>query len=473
MDEFNDINNEDVIFEEIIITKTKKQKIKEKINKIFSNIRNFFKKAFSNNTFVTAFLTSFISLVIILAIGLGVVWHYRANIFSHFAKEYLKESEAPVPSSKSEDGTKTETEKLIERQSILSQESLVVSTVRKANPAVVSIIITKNVPKYETYTDPNQQQYNPFGDMFPGFNFNFNVPQYRQNGTEKKEVGGGSGFFVSSDGLIVTNKHVVSQTDVDYTVLTNDGKKHSAKVVARDSVLDIALIKIDGGGYSYLNLGDSDTLLVGQSVVAIGNALGEFRNTVSVGVVSGLARSLTAGDGMGNSETLEHVIQTDAAINPGNSGGPLLDLSGDVIGVNVAVAQGSQSVGFALPINSVRSAIESVKSTGKISRPYLGIRYVSVDADMKAKNNLTVDYGVLVQRGTNASDIAVIPGSPADKAGIVENDIVLEIDGIKLDENNSLANIVREKKIGDVVNLKILHKGVEKTVSVTLEAAKS
>ena len=334
----------------------------------------------------------------------------------------------------------------------------------------MSIIISKQVPKYETYIDPNQQT-NPFGDLFPGFSFN--IPQYRQNGTEKQDVGGGSGFFVSSDGLIVTNKHVVDQKGVEYTVFTNDGKKHSAKVIALDPVLDVALIKIEGAGFPYLSFGNSDKLDVGQSVIAIGNALGEFRNTVSVGVVSGLARSITAGDNTGSSEVLDQVIQTDAAINPGNSGGPLLDLSGNVVGINVAVAQGSQSIGFALPINSVKGVIESVKSTGKIVRPFLGIRYVSIDAAMKEANNLTVDYGVLVKAGASASELAVIPGSPADKAGIMENDIILEVDGVKLDSNNNLATIISQKNIGQIINLKILHKGVEKNVPVTLEAEKS
>ena len=213
---------------------------------------------------------------------------------------------------------------------------------------------------------------------------------------------------------------------------------------------------------------------LGQSVIAIGNALGEYRNTVSVGVVSGLARSITAGDELGgSSEALNNVIQTDAAINPGNSGGPLLNLNGEVIGVNVAIAQGSQNVGFALPINSVKNSIESVERTGKIIRPYLGIRYVAIDAAMKEANNLTVDYGVLVKAGATASDLAVIPGSPADKAGIVENDIILEVDGVKIDDTNNLSDIIRGKNIGQTITLTILHRGVQKNVSVTLEAAPS
>ncbi|MEI6581238.1 MAG: trypsin-like peptidase domain-containing protein [bacterium] len=422
------------------------------------------KKPLSNKFFVSVFIVSFVSVLIILLIGLGIVWYFGTNLFGYFAKEYMQDVQTTNNSSVAE------SQKIIEKQSVFSQESFVVNTVKKTNPAVVSIIITKNVPKYETYIDPNQND--PFGGMFGIPNLFFNIPQYRQSGTEKKEIGGGSGFFVSSDGLIVTNKHVVDQTGVDYTVFTNDGKKHSATVVARDPVLDIALIRISGNGYPYLELGDSDSLLVGQSVIAIGNALGEFRNTVSVGVVSGLARSITAGDSSGNTETLDHVIQTDAAINPGNSGGPLLDLTGRVIGVNVAVAQGSQSVGFALPINSIKSSIQSVKSTGKIVRPFLGIRYVQINTEMKDKNNLSVDYGVLVKSGQTASDLAVIPGSSADKAGIVENDIILEIDGIKLNDTNSLASIIRTKNVWDTITLKILHKGTEKTISVVLEAAK-
>ncbi len=431
------------------------------------NIIKFIKKVFANKNFATSFLTSLLSFALIALLGFGLAWHNRAKIFGYFAKEYLRETQNQ--NSNNENGPQAVTERILEKETIFSQEHFVVDAVKKTNPAVVSIIISKEVPKYETYIDPNQQQ-NPFGDMFPGFYFN--IPQYRQNGTEKKQVGGGSGFFVSADGLIVTNKHVVDQKDVEYTVFTNDGKKHTAKVTARDPILDIALIKIEGTGFPYLSLGNSDKLEIGQNVIAIGNALGEYRNTVSVGVVSGLARSITASTGAGSAEILDHVIQTDAAINPGNSGGPLLDLSGKVIGVNVAIAQGSQNIGFALPINSVKSAIESVKSTGKIIRPYLGIRYVSVNVEMKEKNNLTVDYGVLVKGGANVNELAVIPGSPADKAGIVENDIVLEVDGVKLDDKTSLASMIRQKSVGQIIKLKVLSKGVEKTVPVTLEVAK-
>ncbi|HBB49303.1 TPA: hypothetical protein DEQ22_00905 [Candidatus Nomurabacteria bacterium] len=427
------------------------------------NIIKLIRKTFSNKDFAFVFFTSLLSFLILILIGAGLIWYYRADIFGYFAEEYLQIAQE----RNNTDSAPVGAERILEKQTIFSQESFVVGAVKKTNPAVVSIVISKQVPKYETYIDPNQ---NPFGDLFPGFNFS--IPQYRQNGTEKKDIGGGSGFFISGDGLIVTNKHVVAERDAEYTVFTNDGKKHTAKVIDRDPILDIALIKIEGTGFPYLTLGNSDSLEVGQSVIAIGNALGEYRNTVSVGVISGLARSITAGDNSGHTEVLDHVIQTDAAINPGNSGGPLLDLSGKVIGVNVAIAQDSQSIGFALPVNSIKGAVESVKATGKIVRPYLGVRYIAVNPEIKEKNNLTVDYGVLVKQGATQSDLAVIPGSPADKAGIVENDIILEVDGVKLDENTGLASVIRQKKIGQVINLKILHRGEIKNVFVTLEAAK-
>lgn len=341
-----------------------------------------------------------------------------------------------------------------------SHERSVVETVQFAQDAVVSIVITQDVPVYEQLFDSIP---GPFGSL------PFQVPRLRQNGTEKQEVGGGSGFLISSDGLVVTNRHVVDQEEAQYTVFLSDGSKYEASVEARDPVNDVAILKISGNDFPFLEFSDSDGLQVGQSVVAIGNALGEFSNTVSVGVVSGLSRSIRAGNSFGQSEQLDEVIQTDAAINPGNSGGPLLDLSGKVIGVNVAVAQGSENIGFALPANIVHSVVESVKTNGRIVRPYLGIRYTPITAALEEANNLSVDYGVLVVRGQTQNDLAVAPGSPANKAGIVEGDIILEIDGQRLDEDTSLASIIRQKNVGDTVSLKILSGGEEKAVSLTLE----
>ncbi len=354
----------------------------------------------------------------------------------------------------------------------LAEESRVIDIVEKVNPAVVSIVITKDVPIIEQY----YQEYNPFNNdffnnFFGGNGFGFRIPQQRQKGTEKREVGGGSGFFISSDGFVVTNKHVVDDDKAEYTILTNDGKKYDAKILAKDSALDVAILKVAGKGFHYLLFGNSDRLKSGQTVIAIGNALAEFRNSVSVGVISGLSRSIVAGDSSGKSEQLEGVIQTDAAINPGNSGGPLLNLQGNVIGVNVAVERGAENIGFALPSNTVKSIVDSVKKHGEIVRAYLGVRYVQITESLKKKNNLTVDYGVLVLRGATEEELAVVPGSPADKAGIVENDIILEIDRVKLEQGKSLASIVRQKGVGDTVRLKILHKGKEKEVEVKLEKA--
>lgn len=351
-----------------------------------------------------------------------------------------------------------------------SHEDAVVRTVKQAQPAVVSIVISKDVPIIERYY--SDDSVNPFDDFFGGglFSpFRFRVPQLREKGVEKREIGGGSGFLVSTDGLIVTNKHVVSDEGGEYTVFLNDGAKHEAKLVARDPVNDIAVIKIDAKNLPFLEFADSSNLQVGQSVIAIGNALGEFKNTVSTGVVSGLARSITAGDSLGQAEQLNEVIQTDAAINPGNSGGPLLNLSGKIIGVNVAIAQGSQNVGFALPANEVKRTVESVQKTGKISRPYIGVRYVQITPTLKEKNKLSVDYGALIIRGENPDELAVIPGSPANKAGIVEGDIILEADGKKLEGNTTLATVISKKQPGDTISLKILSKGEEKTVTVKLE----
>ena len=332
--------------------------------------------------------------------------------------------------------------------------------VEQVNPSVVSIIITKDVPILERYYQ--EQRINPFSPFF------FSVPQYRERGTERKEVGGGSGFFISPDGYLVTNFHVVNQRDAAYTVFTNDEKTYDAKVVAGDPKLDIAVLKIEAKDLPFLEFGDSSQLRLGQPVIAIGNALAEFRNTVSVGVISGLARSITAGDTSGRVEQLASVIQTDAAINPGNSGGPLIDLNGRVIGVNVAVAQGSENIGFALPANEIKNVVESIRSHGRVIRPYLGVRFLPVTKELQETNALPVDYGVWVQKGEEG-EVAVLSGSPADKAGIKENDIILEIDGQKLHEGNTLPFFVNTKQVGDQVKLKIHRDGKEREVLVTLE----
>jgi len=352
-------------------------------------------------------------------------------------------------------------------------ETAVVNAVQKASPAVVSIIVTKDLPVIEQYYSDslgNSDFFRQFfGDNSGDF---FRIPQYRQNGTQKQEIGGGTGFIVTADGYILTNKHVVSDETAEYTVLLNDGTKPVAKVLARDPINDIAVLKIDGKNLPLAEFGNSSNLKVGQTVIAIGNALGEFRNTVSTGVISGLSRSVTAaGAGIG-SEQLTGVIQTDASINLGNSGGPLVNLSGQVIGMNTAMAQGAENIGFAIPINEINNVFTSVKQTGKITRAWLGVRYLQINKTIADQNKLSVDYGALIVRGQNQTDFAIIPGSPADKAGLVENDIILEVNGKKISDGNSLAGMIGHYKPGDQVTLKVLSKGKEKTVKVTLEKMK-
>ncbi len=335
----------------------------------------------------------------------------------------------------------------------IDYEQAVVSAVEKASPSVVSIVISKDLPVIE------QCPYSPFSNLPPEFQqfFGGDNSQFTQpcdtGKTQEQEVGGGSGFIISSDGMILTNKHVVADTQASYTVLTNDGKKYDAKVLARDPAQDLAVIKIDAMNLPVVTLGDSDSIKLGQTAIAIGNALGEFRNTVSVGVISGLSRSITASGADIGSESLQNVIQTDAAINPGNSGGPLLNLKGEVIGIDTAVASDAQSIGFALPIDQAKRDISSVKATGDIKIPYLGVRYIAVTADIEKSQNLSVDYGALV-RGSEDGP-AVIKGSPADKAGIQAEDIILEVNGVKVDEDNALTNLVQRYNIGDTVTLKV------------------
>lgn len=336
-----------------------------------------------------------------------------------------------------------------------SQEEKVIEIVKKRSPAVVSIVITKDLPLIEEYW--REEFFGPF---------RFRIPEFRERGFEKKEVGGGTGFFISSDGLILTNNHVVSDKEADYTVVTIDSKKYSAKVLVRDQISDLALLSIEGTNFPYIPLGNSDNLQIGQTVIAIGNALGEFKNTVSVGVISGLGRQITA-EGGGVVTTQEDVIQTDAAINRGNSGGPLLNLKGEAIGVNFAMAIGAENIGFAIPINKAKKLIEQYRKYGKVVYPFLGIRYIIVDEEIQKEMNLPVDYGALILRGEKGES-AIFPGSAAEKAGLREGDIVLEFNGEKIIKENPLAKIIMKYKPGDKVSLRVLREGKEITFEVIL-----
>ena len=334
----------------------------------------------------------------------------------------------------------------------LTSEELVIQIVEEVSPAVVSIIITKDVPVYV--------QDNSWGFF----------PSYHQDGTEKQEVGEGTGFIISDDGVVLTNKHVVLDEDAYYTVLTLDGLEYSAKILAKDPVQDIAFLQIEQEGdevtFSKVKLGDSDNIKVGQTVIAIGNALGEYQNTVSVGIVSGLGRTIEASGGSFY-EILKDVIQSDTAINKGNSGGPLLNLRGEVIGINTAIDIGGQNIAFAVPINRAKKDVQQMKNAGEIIYPFLGVRYVGIDSFIQKQEDLSVDYGALVVRGENG-EVAIMPDSAADKAGIIEGDIILELGGQKITTDNNLGEEIVKHSPGEEVSLKILRDLEEININIIL-----
>lgn len=346
------------------------------------------------------------------------------------------------------------------KKTMAKEKSPIIESVKKVTPAVASIIVTKDLPKIKQYF---LQPFGPWG---------WAIPEYRQEGTKRVKVGGGSGFVVSANGVILTNRHVVADPEAKYTVILGNGKKYPAHVWACDPINDIAIIQIKAKGLTAVKLGDSSQLELGQTVIAIGNALGEFQNTVSTGVVSGLSRFITAASASGQTEQLRGVIQTDAAINPGNSGGPLVDINGQVIGINAAVVWGAQNIGFTIPINKAKKDLEDLKRFGRIVQPSLGVRYIQLNKDLQEENKLPIDYGALIAPGEIPGGAGIVPGSAADRAGLCENDIILEFNGTKIDEKNSLASLIEECKVGKEVILKILRQGKKMKVRAILEERK-
>ncbi len=410
-------------------------------------------------------------LVIGLLLGVAIsAPQARANVFTDFFSKLFSPFVGQPPSTSSSANTATGvgvSSSVPLYQPVIDYEQAVVNAVKKASPAVVSIIISKNVPIVE------QCPYNPFGNVPPEFQQFFGndfqgLTQPCDTGkTQLQEVGGGSGFIISSDGLILTNKHVVSDSSASYTVIMSDGTKYDATVLARDSNQDLAVVKIKATGLPTVTLGDSDSLELGQTAIAIGNALGEFSNTVSVGVISGLARTVTASaPDTGTQETIQGVIQTDAAINPGNSGGPLVNLRGEVIGINTAIASNAENIGFAIPVNRAKHDISSVKTSGELQTPYLGVRYLAVTPDIATQQKLPVDYGALV-RGSDKGP-AVEPNSPAAKAGIQAEDIILSVNGQKIDSSHDLGTVISQFNVGDTVTLVVNRGGQQITLTATL-----
>ena len=345
----------------------------------------------------------------------------------------------------------------------MTHEETIISVVGKSIPAVVSIVIGKDLASLEAKGFPF------FGESPPLFGPSEeeileNLPK---TDSGKIRTGGGSGFIVGPDGYILTNKHVVVDPDAEYTVFTPDEEKYSAKVLARDPINDVAVLKIEAERLPTLKLGDSNNIIIGSSVVAVGNALGEFKNTVSTGIVSGLSRYITAITDMeGHAERLRGLIQTDAAINPGNSGGPLVNLNAEVIGINSAVVFGAENIGFAIPINKAKQDLEDVRKFGRIKKPFLGVRYMLLTKELQRKLHAPCDYGALVLAESGGH--AVVSGSAAQKAGIRERDIILEIDGTPINEKNSLEDMLEKFAIGDRLRLKFLRGGSEHSCELTL-----
>ncbi len=331
-------------------------------------------------------------------------------------------------------------------QKILTEENVVTSVAEKVSPAVVTVSYKRETPVMEQYF------LEPFG-MFGGRRATGEVD------TEQVDIG--SGFIVDKSGLVVTNKHVVSAgTPGDYKIVLKDDSEHQVEKIWRDPVNDLAILKISGDEFDAIEMGDSDKIKVGNFVVAIGTALGEFRHTVTTGVVSGLGRGITAGNGFTGAEKLDNVIQTDAAINPGNSGGPLLNSVGQVIGVNVAVSQGANNIGFALPINVVKESLDNFNTTGQFDRPFFGVRYQLISKEQGILNN--VPAGAYV--------VEVVEGSSADVGGIEKGDIITKFDGKEMtDDKTGLAGMLGKKKIGDKVEVEVYRDKEMKKIQVELK----
>ena len=354
----------------------------------------------------------------------------------------------------------------------MSDDTRVIETIKKTMPAVVSIMIAKHLEDLEK--DVSKELYH----FFPGHTptkkekEQFKIPENVVDEHGMVQVGGGSGFFVAEDGIILTNKHVMADHKAEYTVVTNDGSKFIAEILSIDPVNDVAILRIPAKNMPVVPLGDASKLELGQSVIAIGNALGLFKNTVSLGIVSGLSRSISAKeDPKAPAQELRGLIQTDAAINPGNSGGPLVSLNGMAIGINAAIVFGAQNIGFAIPINSAERDLDDIRKFGRIRRPLLGVRYITIDKTLQAKMKLPVDYGALIIK-ESPYDHGVIPGSPADVAGVKERDIVLACNGKTIDRDHPIQDILETMSVGETLHVRLLHNGEEHDAHIVLAERK-
>lgn len=347
----------------------------------------------------------------------------------------------------------------------MTHEQQTIDVVKKVLPAVISIVVGKD------YEDLLRER--PYELMIPhGDHIDPPPPEEELPHTTggKVKIGGGSGFIVDSSGLILTNKHVVHDENAEYLITTADEDTYPAKVLARDPMNDVAILKIEAQNLPIISLGNSDGIQLGQSVVAVGTALGEFQNTVSAGIISGLSRFINAMVDMeGHSERLRGLIQTDAAINPGNSGGPLVDMNSKAIGINAAIVFGAQNIGFTIPINKAKRDLEELKKYGRIRRPFLGVRYVLLNPMLQKKFRLSVGVGAFVLREGVPGHLAVLPGSAAFEAGVREADVIMELNNTPITEKTAIEDILENMPLGSKIPIKILREGTEKTLELVIQ----
>jgi len=328
----------------------------------------------------------------------------------------------------------------------IMEKSPITKIAKRVCPAVITIIVSKDLPQIEGFY------------FVPSGGQSFIMPKVKKGKDEKVKIGGGSGFIISPDGFILTSRHVVQDPEAEYTVILEPEKKYKAKILAKDPINDIAILKINAKNLPYLELGDSRKIELGETVIAVGNALGEFHDTISSGIISGISRfvSATATNELTlKSENLRGLIQTDAAINPGNSGGPLINMEGKVIAINTAAIRGAQNIGFAIPINYAEKDLREVRKYGKIKFPFLGIKHILLTEEIAKKNKLPVNHGALIVR-ENLGESAIVKDSAAEQAGLQEFDIILEINGEKITPKNPISNILQKREIGEEIKLKVL-----------------
>lgn len=388
-----------------------------------------------------------ILLVFTLLVGVvagGVVGGGVGYIVANRAKPVSAAAAQPVQAAPVSSVSKSQT------APVAASDATVVGVVKQVSPAVVTVVNTLRADAV-----PNQQQQSPFQD-----------PQSPQNPQQQTPRATGSGVIISKDGYLITNNHVV-EGEASLAVYFADGTRHEATLVGTDPLMDVAVVKVKDVVPAFVPLANSDDIQPGETAIAIGSPLGDFRNSVTVGVVSAKNRSVGS---------MEGLIQTDAAINHGNSGGPLLNLQGQVIGINTLVVRGTGStsdqaegLGFSVPSNTVKQVSDQLIATGKVVYPYLGVSYSMIDPETAADENLPVQNGALVGKGQQ-NNPAVQPNTPAAKAGIEDGDIITAIDGAKLGVDSSLRQILLKHKPGDTIKLDVLRAGKTLTLDVTLSA---